>query len=666
MRPSMRAGCTITVSAGALLFASLMLTPDLGARAQDAANTQGATNTPGAANAQGATNAQGAAESPNASEARSATGAQGAVSAKGIGDVPGGSGGQNAAASPNARQAQASPASGSASCPGDNGGLSLAPGFCATVFADRLGHARHMAVAPDGVVYVNTWSGPYYNNDTPPAGGFLIALQDSTGNGRADKTARFGLSQADGNTGGTGIAIYKDHVYAETNDRIVRYALPKDGIAPAEKAEVVVTGMPMGGDHPMHPFAIDSQGNMYVDMGSATNSCQSQNRMPGVPGNKPCKELETRGGIWRFDANRLNQQYSPKDRFATGLRNGEGISLDAEGRIFATQHGRDQLNENWPKLYTPKQGQDLPAEELVQLRKGADFGWPECYFDGFQNKLVLAPEYGGNGGKEVGVCAQKAAPVAAFPAHWAPNDMLIYQGGEFPNAYKGGAFIAFHGSWNRAPGPQGGYNVVFQPLSNGRVSGRYVTFAEGFAEGKLEPGRAPHRPSGLAVGTDGVLYVSDDIGGRIWRVTYQGGNKDAPVAAAPSRVKQAAASGPAQPPEGIHPNAGAGPLPVPPGASPEQVALGDRIFHGEAAGGTCAGCHSADGGGSAVGSDLTDNKWLWGDGSLQSIRHTIETGVPKAKQHTGAMPPKGGAQLSQADVAAVADYVWAISHRNAK
>jgi glucose/arabinose dehydrogenase len=649
MRASMRAGCAMTAGAGALLFALLLLTPQFDARAQDATNAQGASN------------------------AQVAVSAQGTASAEGGVNAPSGPGSQNAAGSPtgpNARQARANPASGSASCPGnnagDNGGLSLAPGFCATVFADHLGHARHMAVAPDGVVYVNTWSGPYYSNGTPPSGGFLIALQDSTGDGRADKIERFGPSQADGNAGGTGIAIYQDHVYAETNDRIVRYALPKNGIAPAEKAEVVVTGMPMGGDHPMHPFAIDAKGTMYVDMGSATNSCQKQNRMPHSPGNKPCKELETRGGIWRFDAGKLNQQYSPKDRFATGLRNGEGISFDAEGRIFATQHGRDQLNENWPKLYTPKQGQDLPAEELVELRKGADFGWPECYFDGFQNKLVLAPEYGGNGGKEVGVCAHKVAPVAAFPAHWAPNDMLIYQGGAFPNAYKGGAFIAFHGSWNRAPGPQGGYNVVFQPLSNGRVSGPYVTFANGFAEGKLEPGRAPHRPSGLAVGTDGALYISDDIGGRIWRVTYQGGNKDAPVAAAPPRMKQAAASAPAQPPEGIHPNAGAGALPVPPGASPEQVALGDRIFHGEAAGGTCAGCHSADGGGSAVGSNLTDNKWLWGDGSLQSIRHTIKTGVPKAKEHIGAMPPKGGAQLSQADVAAVADYVWAISHRNAK
>ena len=105
-------------------------------------------------------------------------------------------------------------------------------------------------------------------------------------------------------------------------------------------------------------------------------------------------------------------------------------------------------------------------------------------------------------------------------------------------------------------------------------------------------------------------------------------------------------------------------MPVPPGGSPDQVALGDRIFHGEVAGGTCSGCHSSDGKGSSVGSDLTSGKWLWGDGSVAAITRTIDSGVPKAKEHSGAMPPKGGAQLSQADVAAVADYVWALGHQS--
>ncbi len=452
-------------------------------------------------------------------------------------------------------------------------------------------------------------------------------------------------------------------MYAETNDRIVRYVLPATGIAPTAAAETVVSGLPLTGDHPMHPFQIDKNGNLYVDLGSATNSCQSQNRIPNVPGNQPCTELQARGGTWRYDADKLDQHFSAAERFSTGLRNGEGISFDSAGRIFATQHGRDQLAENFPSLYKQIQGAENPAEELVQLRHGADFGWPECYYDYEQKKLVLAPEYGGDGGKTVGVCAQKQAPVAAFPAHWAPNDMLIYEGSQFPSAYKDGAFIAFHGSWNRAPLPQGGYNVVFQPLAGGKAIGPFVIFADGFAGALKEPGRATHRPTGLAVGPDGSLYIADDIGGRVWRVTYTGGNKASGIAAAAPMPPSASASRGASPPEGVHPTAG---LPIPPGGSPDQVALGERIFHGQVDGGTCSGCHSSDGKGSSVGSELTSGKWLWGDGSLEAITHTIENGVPKAKEHAGAMPPEGGAQLSQADVAAVADYVWALGHPNAQ
>jgi glucose/arabinose dehydrogenase len=568
-------------------------------------------------------------------------------------------------------QAQTTPAAStgaSNACAGNNGGITLSPGFCATVFADKLGFARHMAVAANGVVYVNTWSGRYYHNAPPPPGGFLIALQDTNGNGRADKVVRFGPTAAEGDKGGTGIAIYNGYVYAETNDRIVRYPLPANGagIAPSGAAQTIVSGLPLTGDHPMHPFAIDGNGNLYVDLGSATNSCQSENRMPNVPGNNPCTELKTRAGTWRYDANRLDQHFSPAERFATGLRNGEGISFDSAGRIVATQHGRDQLGQNWPKLYTLKQNARQPAEELVIERQGADFGWPYCYYDDLQHKLVLAPEYGGDGGKAVGVCAQKDAPIAAFPGHWAPNDMLIYQGKQFPSAYKDGAFIAFHGSWNRAPEPQGGYNVVFQPLADGKASGPFVVFADGFAGAVKQPGQAAHRPTGLAVGPDGALYIADDQGGRIWRVTYQGGNKTSGIAppAPPPAVVPAAASANAGPPEGIHPNAGVNALPTPPGASPDQVALGNGIFHGQIAGGTCAGCHGTNGEGTAVGSDLKSGKWLWSNGSVQGITRTIIQGVPHPKNHTGAMPPMGGVQLSQADLAAVADYVWAIGHQN--
>jgi glucose/arabinose dehydrogenase/mono/diheme cytochrome c family protein len=551
-------------------------------------------------------------------------------------------------------------------CAPDNGGITLPPGFCASVFADNVGHARDLVVGPNGVLYVNTWSGPYYHDDTPPPGGFLIALQDIDGDGQADAMIRFGGTMAQGSHGGSGIAYYHGAIYAEVNDKIVRYKLPKGVIAPEAKPEVIVSGLPLTGDHPMHPFVIDPRGNLYVDLASPTNACQVQNRIANSPGIQPCTELETRAGIWRYNANKMGQKFSPAERFVTGLRNGEGLAFDSAGRLLATQHGRDQLSENWPKLYNEEQGANLPAEELMQLTEGDDFGWPACYFDDRQNKRVLAPEYGGDGGKTVGLCADKKAPIASFPAHWAPNSMAIYLGRAFPEAYRDGAFIAFHGSWNRAPLPQEGFNVVFQPLKDGKASGKYVVFADGFAGAHKDPGEAAHRPSGLTVGPDGSLYITDDAHGRIWRVTYQG-KPSAPIepAATPKTGASAAPAGAVLPPEGIHPNAGQqASLPVPPGSSPEQVALGGRVFHGQVDGGTCAGCHGSNAKGTSVGADLTSGKWLWGDGSLAAIEQTIITGVSQPKQSTGVMPPLGGANLSRADVTAVASYVWALSHQN--
>ena len=321
-----------------------------------------------------------------------------------------------------ATESNASAQNDAVSCPGKDPGITLPPGFCATVFADNLGHARHLTVTSNGVVYVNTWSGLYYGNDKPPAGGFLVALKDTDGDGKTDVVSRFGKTVAQGSAGGTGIALYNGALYAEVNDRIVRYKLPEIGVVPTDPPETIVSGLPLTGDHPMHPFAINDKGEMSVDVATATDSCQKKNRMAKSPGLKPCKELETRGGIWRYDANKTGQKFSPGERYATGIRNADGISVDPQDQsLYATQHGRDQLSQNWPNLYQPKQGAELPAEELLRVEQGADYGWPECYFDDKQNKLVLAPEYGGDGGKKVGVCAGKKPPIASFPAHWAPK-----------------------------------------------------------------------------------------------------------------------------------------------------------------------------------------------------------------------------------------------------
>jgi len=396
--------------------------------------------------------------------------------------------------------------------------LKLPPGFTATVFAENIGSARHVVVAPNGTVYVNTWRSPYDTTRQTPAGGYIVALKDTTGDGQADLIRRFGPTSKSGATGGTGIAINRDWLYVEADSEIVQYRLPESGLVPAGDTLTIVSGLTKEGGHPMHPFAVDDR-YIYVNMGSNTNSCQVKDREVESPGHKPCTELLQRAGIWRFD-NANGQRFSQSRRFATGIRNADGLAIHpGDGVLYATQHGRDQLGQNWPKLYTAKQGAELPAEELLRVEKDGDYGWPYCYYDAALKSLVLAPEYGGDG-KKVGECATKRGPVAAFPGHWAPNALVFYVGRMFPEQYHGGAFIAFHGSWNRAPEPQAGYNVVFQPMKEGKASGPYQVFADGFAGDRKEPGLAAHRPAGLAVGPDGALYVTDDQRGTVWRIVY--------------------------------------------------------------------------------------------------------------------------------------------------
>ncbi len=549
--------------------------------------------------------------------------------------------------------ATANAAAAPADCAADNGGLSLPPGFCATVFADNVGHARHIAIAADGTVYVNTWSSDYFEGLPPaPAGGFVVALKDRDGDGVADASERFGLSATTGGHGGTGIALWRGSLYVEEHDTIVRYARKAGQLAPLGKPVTVLSGLPVNGDHPMHPFAITPAGLLLVNSGSASNTCESPNRQPGAKGAVPCVEALSRGGIWAYRADKLGQVFSPAERWATGIRNTGGIALDSAGHIFATQHGRDQLGQNWPALYTTEQGVERPAEILFSPFKGADFGWPTCYYDGFQSRHVLAPEYGGDGGKTQGLCATKTPPLVAFPAHWAPNDVAIYSGKVFPSAYAQGAFIAFHGSWNRAPAPQDGYIVAFQPLRDGKPSAQWIRFADGLAGPHKEPGRALHRPAGLAVGPDGALYIGDDVRGRIWRVTYHG----LPGAALIDAPKAAVAAAEATP------SASAARPSLPAGITPEQVALGRSIYLGEAKGGTCSGCHGSDGRGSMSGASLAGPAFLWSDGSVDGLAATITSGVAKPKKASGGMPALGGAALTAQDVRAVAAYVWTLSH----
>ncbi len=371
-------------------------------------------------------------------------------------------------------------------------GLSLPPGFCATLVATRLGPVRQIAVAPNGDVYGALQDGG------------VVALHDADGDGRADRQQRFAAED------GTGIAFHDGALWLGRNDRILRWAWAPGDLVAQREPEVVVEGLPTGG-HTAKTFAFLGADTLIVNIGSATNSCQASDRSDHSPGRDPCPELDGRAGLWRFSTARRQQRQQDGARFATGLRNAMALAVEPRtGALFALPHGRDQLAQNWG--FTDRQGADLPSEELVQVQAGDDFGWPYCYYDWQRKLLVLAPEYGGDG-TTVGRCGSKKNPVLGFPGHWAPMAIAFYTATQFPEKYRGGAFIAFHGSWNRAPLPQEGYRIVFAPFgADGRPTGAYETFATS------QEGPTRLRPAGVAIGPDGSLYIADQSSGSIWRV----------------------------------------------------------------------------------------------------------------------------------------------------
>ena len=404
--------------------------------------------------------------------------------------------------------AEAAPSGQRVACATTLVGITLPAGFCATVFADTLGAARHMTVAPNGDVFVAV------SNRQTVRGG-VVALRDADRDGQAEVRRRFG----DG--GNPGIALANGYLYLDAAPAIVRYPLAAGQLEPSGPPDTLVTGLPTGG-HGSRVFAIDGS-SLFVVVGSRTNACQTADRQLESPGIADCPELQTRAGVWQFDVNRLRQTQTDAQRFATGIRNAVAFTRHpTTGALYAVQHGRDNFVQNWPKLYDQKESAEQPSEEFLHVTRGSDYGWPFCYHDRSRDKELLAPEYGGDKNAQ-GRCANVTAPIGSFPGHWGPNDLMFYTGTQFPEKYRGGAFIAFHGSWNRDPEPQAGYNVVFTRMENGKPAKEFEVFADGFAGETKQPRGAIYRPTGLAQGPDGSLYVSDDVKGRIWKVMYVGG-----------------------------------------------------------------------------------------------------------------------------------------------
>ena len=378
-----------------------------------------------------------------------------------------------------------------AACPADNGGITLPAGFCATVFADTVGHARHMAIAPNGTVYVNTWSGRYYGNAPPPRGGFIVALRDTTGDGVADVRARFGDSVQSGGIGGTGIALYRGALFVEANDKILRYELPSggndaDGRAHGRRQPASTERRPSAapvrdrfrrGD--VRQLRLGDECLRHQGSDARVARPRSVHRAAHARGHLALRRQPHRPDVLtgRAVRDRDSQRHRHDHRRATARSTPRSMAATSSRRTgpSSTRRSRDRT---------------FPPKSSCWSSRARDFGWPYCYYDDTKRQLVLAPEYGGNG-TEVGRCASMRAPIATFPAHWAPNGVVFYESDRFPAKYRGGAFIAFHGSWNRAPGPQGGYNVVFVTPS-GTPPGQHEVFADGFAgAGEITGSRRP-------------------------------------------------------------------------------------------------------------------------------------------------------------------------------
>lgn len=388
--------------------------------------------------------------------------------------------------------------------------ITLPDGFKAIVVSDSIGDwARHIAVRENGDMYVQMRK--------LKDGYGITALRDTTGDGKPDVIKRFG------NHIGSGMAIQGNYLYCSSHAEVYRYELTNELLPDTTSKTVIAGGFPEQRSHADKTFALDGNGGLYVNVGAPSNCCMEESRTAGSPGLDPCPQLERQAGVWKFDANTQNQtQTEHGHRYASGIRNAIAIEWNHQtNSLFVLQHGRDQLSQFFPDLYTDEQNAELPAEEFFELEDGDFCGWPYCFYDQFQNEKILCPEYGGDG-KAIGRCADAKQPIVAFPGHLAPNDLVFYDGKQFPERYKNGAFIAFHGSWNRAPLPQKGFFIAFVPFKDGKVSGEWETFAEGFGgPGNIaSPRDAKHRPTGVALGPDGALYVTDSRKGKIWKIVH--------------------------------------------------------------------------------------------------------------------------------------------------
>jgi len=338
--------------------------------------------------------------------------------------------------------------------------ITVPPGFRIAVFAEKLGGARALAVDPAGVLLASV-----------TAQGRVVALPDRRGTGRATDvvTVVKDLELPHG------VAFRRGYLYVAETGRIVRYRYDSTTLAAVEPT-VVVAGLPHGAHHWTRSIAFGRDGKLYVAIGSSCDACRERDAR--------------RAAIVRYNADG-----SGEERYAGGLRNPVGLAFHpTSGSLWTTVNERD-----WA-------GGAAPPDYVTEVRRGASYGWPECFAEG--GTLRRDPTVAADG-----ECRTATPPSVELPPHAAPLGLTFYTRAQFPAEYVGDLFVALHGS--RSGLTPAGYTIARVRFRGGRPSG-VQEFSGGWRHGE----RIVGRPVDLAVGRDGSLYVSDDHGDRIHRVTY--------------------------------------------------------------------------------------------------------------------------------------------------
>jgi glucose/arabinose dehydrogenase len=343
--------------------------------------------------------------------------------------------------------------------------LTLPPGFRANLFATGLDNARWLQIAPNGDILL-----------AEAEANKITLLRDADGDGKAEMKTTF----ADGFQRPHGMAFANGKFYVA--DALGIYSFPyKDGDTKVSGPRTQVTepgAFGKLGGHWTRNLAVDSKGDLYVAIGSN--------------GNINDKDDPHRAAVSKVVGSKLVQ-------FGTGLRNPVGITFyPGTDDLYVVVNERDG------------EGDELVNDYLTRVQQGDFYGWPYAYLGQHEEPSLK--------GKRPDLVAKAKVPDVLFRSHSAPLGLLFYTGTQFPAQYRGGAFVAHHGSWNAA-NPRG-YKIVYVPFNNKRPAGGYDNFALGFWTSGEAPAGVMGRPVGLAQAKDGSLLVADDVGNAVWRISY--------------------------------------------------------------------------------------------------------------------------------------------------